>query len=360
VPATRRFACGTGIGLSDGSNWWDAANRGRGTSFGGERRAPPGDGRPEEAEDAGATQTKGLRELAGSRASARSRKRFDDWRPFASCKPEQETPVTVNAVQASSSVATNSPQGVASREQAPGPRCLPEAADHSAPTPGSSRPIDDMNFIAQLAQFSSLEKLTEIADGVQALGAQIRGSQTIAASTDIQHHHRRDALMAVVHSLQASRAQRARDLPQRHRNKPREPQHRGVQGEHVNFSDLVSHTVAAPATTRCRWGSAWPPDRLVAGVQPGHAQNTQEPTNAAIQGNGLFVVRTGDSVVYTRMAASASNANGVLVTADGCPSRVDADGSHDRRDPDNGQGRRHRGAARCAARAVGDDPVRDV
>jgi flagellar hook assembly protein FlgD len=40
--------------------------------------------------------------------------------------------------------------------------------------------MDDMNFIAQLAQFSSLEKLTEIADGVKALGDQMRGSQTLS------------------------------------------------------------------------------------------------------------------------------------------------------------------------------------
>ena len=91
--------------------------------------------------------------------------------------------MTVSAVQASSSVATNSPQGVASREQALGRdaflRLLITQLQHQDP----SRPIDDMNFIAQLAQFSSLEKLTEIADGVKALGDQIRASQTIAAST---------------------------------------------------------------------------------------------------------------------------------------------------------------------------------
>ena len=47
---------------------------------------------------------------------------------------------------------------------------------HQDPT----QPMKDTEFIAQLAQFSSLEKLTEIADGIQALGDQLRGSQTLA------------------------------------------------------------------------------------------------------------------------------------------------------------------------------------
>lgn len=33
-----------------------------------------------------------------------------------------------------------------------------------------TKPIDDTSFIAQLAQFSSLEKLTEIADAVKSMG----------------------------------------------------------------------------------------------------------------------------------------------------------------------------------------------
>lgn len=41
-----------------------------------------------------------------------------------------------------------------------------------------TKPIDDTSFIAQLAQFSSLEKLTEIADAVKSMG-----QSTTAAST---------------------------------------------------------------------------------------------------------------------------------------------------------------------------------
>ena len=47
---------------------------------------------------------------------------------------------------------------------------------HQDPT----KPIDDTSFIAQLAQFSSLEKLTEIADAVKSMGQ----PSTTAASTN--------------------------------------------------------------------------------------------------------------------------------------------------------------------------------
>lgn len=45
-------------------------------------------------------------------------------------------------------------------------RLLVTQLQHQDPT----KPIDDVNFIAQLATFSSLEKLTEIADSVKPLG----------------------------------------------------------------------------------------------------------------------------------------------------------------------------------------------
>lgn len=45
-------------------------------------------------------------------------------------------------------------------------RLLVTQLQHQDPT----KPIDDVNFIAQLATFSSLEKLTEIADSVRPLG----------------------------------------------------------------------------------------------------------------------------------------------------------------------------------------------
>ena len=90
--------------------------------------------------------------------------------------------MTVNAVQSSQAAASAS-QGVPSREAAMGRdaflKLLITQLQHQDPT----RPVDDMNFIAQLAQFSSLEKLTEIADGVKALGDQVRGSQTLAGQT---------------------------------------------------------------------------------------------------------------------------------------------------------------------------------
>lgn len=46
-----------------------------------------------------------------------------------------------------------------------------------------SKPVDDANFIAQLAQFSSLEKLSEIADAVKPLGALVRAASATAGST---------------------------------------------------------------------------------------------------------------------------------------------------------------------------------
>ena len=50
-----------------------------------------------------------------------------------------------------------------------------------------TKPIDDTSFIAQLAQFSSLEKLTEIADAVTSMGQQgtTAASNNPAASSTV-------------------------------------------------------------------------------------------------------------------------------------------------------------------------------
>ncbi|MBP1607141.1 MAG: flgE [Acidobacteria bacterium] len=93
----------------------------------------------------------------------------------------------------------------------------------------------------------------------------------------------------------------------------------GFKASTVNFSDLVSHTVGGTSYNPMQVGLGVATGSVSPVFSQGTPQNTQEPTNAAIQGNGLFVIRNGDSVVYTRDGSFSFNANGVLVTADGLP-----------------------------------------
>jgi len=117
-PATRRFACGTGMDCRTAATGGTLPNEVEARRFGGERRAPPGDGRPEEAEDGWSDSNKKAFVSCRKPSVARNRKRSTNWRPFASCKPEQED--TRDRQRRASVVQRGDKlsQGVASREQA--------------------------------------------------------------------------------------------------------------------------------------------------------------------------------------------------------------------------------------------------
>ena len=121
--------------------------------------------------------------------------------------------------------------------------------------------------------------------------------------------------------------------------------------------------LAVPASTRCRSAWAWSPDRCRRCSTRARSSTTGEPTNAAIQGNGFFVVRGPDAgIFYTRAGNFSLNNEGALITPDGY--RVQGFTQTDPLTGDiitTGQPERHHRARRRAARSGGDvaDPDHD-
>jgi flagellar hook protein FlgE len=92
----------------------------------------------------------------------------------------------------------------------------------------------------------------------------------------------------------------------------------GFKSSSVTFMDLVSQTVGGPSANPMQVGLGVGTGSISPVFSQGAIENTREATNVAIQGNGLFVVRSpdgGDS--YTRAGAFSLNSDGVLTTPDG-------------------------------------------
>jgi len=91
----------------------------------------------------------------------------------------------------------------------------------------------------------------------------------------------------------------------------------------------------------------------------GTPQNTQEPTNAAIQGNGSSWFDNGElGRLHARWQLQLQLQRRAPSPLTGCPSRGGRERNHDRREPDNGQDDRHCGGRPSDWRAaVGDGPV---
>jgi len=90
----------------------------------------------------------------------------------------------------------------------------------------------------------------------------------------------------------------------------------GFKGSTVNFVDLVSQTVASTSANPAQVGLGVMTGSISPVFSQGAAQTSRETTNAAIQGNGFFLVQTPLGPAYTRDGSFSFNADGKLVTAD--------------------------------------------
>ena len=92
----------------------------------------------------------------------------------------------------------------------------------------------------------------------------------------------------------------------------------GYKASAVSFQDLVSQTVGGTSINPLQVGLGVTTNSISPVFSQGTIENSRESTNAAIQGNGFFVVRGPDGgVAYTRAGAFSFNEEGKLVTPDG-------------------------------------------
>ncbi|RPJ63780.1 MAG: flagellar hook protein FlgE [Acidobacteria bacterium] len=92
----------------------------------------------------------------------------------------------------------------------------------------------------------------------------------------------------------------------------------GFKSSAVTFMDLVSQTSQGPGGNPMQVGLGVAVGSISPVFSQGSIENTQESTNAAIQGEGFFVVSGSGGVSYTRAGNFSFDNTGALVTADGC------------------------------------------
>src|SRR6185436_12534970 len=93
----------------------------------------------------------------------------------------------------------------------------------------------------------------------------------------------------------------------------------GFKSSSVQFMDLVSQSVGGASFNPMQAGLGATIGSISPNFKQGGIENTGVPTNAAIQGNGFFVVGDPSNRSYTRAGDFSLNADGVLVTPDGVP-----------------------------------------
>ena len=93
----------------------------------------------------------------------------------------------------------------------------------------------------------------------------------------------------------------------------------GYKANQVEFSALISQQLGLGGDNG-QVGLGVSPVKAYANYTQGSIQSTNGPTDAAIQGDGFFVVKTaGNQVAYTRDGSFKISANGELVTSAGDP-----------------------------------------
>ena len=91
------------------------------------------------------------------------------------------------------------------------------------------------------------------------------------------------------------------------------------KGSTVHFSDLVSQSVGGASVNPMQIGFGVTIGSISPNFNQGGIEITGVPTNAAIQGNGFFVIGSSNQRTYTRAGDFSFDANGMLVTPDGQP-----------------------------------------
>ncbi len=91
----------------------------------------------------------------------------------------------------------------------------------------------------------------------------------------------------------------------------------GFKASTVRFTDLVSQSIGGTSTNPMQVGLGVATGSISPVFSQGSIDNSREPTNVAIQGNGFFVVRGNDGQAYTRAGDFSFDSDGRLVTQDG-------------------------------------------
>ena len=92
----------------------------------------------------------------------------------------------------------------------------------------------------------------------------------------------------------------------------------GFKASAVTFMDLVSQNTGGSSVNPMQVGLGVVTGSMSPVFNQGAIESTGEPTNAAIQGNGFFVVRGPDAgIFYTRAGNFSLNNEGALITPDG-------------------------------------------
>jgi flagellar hook protein FlgE len=91
----------------------------------------------------------------------------------------------------------------------------------------------------------------------------------------------------------------------------------GFKASTVTFMDLVSQTSQGPGGNPMQVGLGVATGSISPVFSQGSVENTQESTNAAIQGEGFFVVNGPNGLAYTRAGNFSFDNSGALVTPDG-------------------------------------------
>ena len=91
----------------------------------------------------------------------------------------------------------------------------------------------------------------------------------------------------------------------------------GFKASTVTFMDLMSTTVGGAGHNPMQQGLGVVTGSISPVFSQGTIETSREPTNAAIQGGGLFIVNGDDGNTYTRAGDFIFDKNGTLVTGDG-------------------------------------------
>ena len=91
----------------------------------------------------------------------------------------------------------------------------------------------------------------------------------------------------------------------------------GYKSSTVSFADLVSQTVGGTSINPMQVGLGVATGSISPVFSQGPIENSSEPTNVAIQGNGFFLVRGQDGIAYTRAGNFTFDSAGTLVSPDG-------------------------------------------